>query len=306
MDELSETSLSLPKARSSSSEVVSKLNNRRVNQFIRQTIVFILLILVLIIFLLPFLWMFFGSVRPDRDIFSNLAPFTWRTIFPTEWTLENIRAVLETGFSRHLINSFIVAGITVPLALLFDSMAAYAFAWLRVPLKNLLFGLLLVIMIIPEQSTIIPLYLTVTSINLQDTFAALIIPFIARPFGIFTLRQFMLDMPKELADSAMVDGASPFDIYWHIMLPNLKPALVTVGLVDFMWAWNQFFWPLIAIQTPEKQVAQVAVASFMDPEVTKWAQLFAASTLASLPVILLFLLLQRQYIRGIARTGIKG
>lgn len=266
----------------------------------------ILIFVVLMVFLMPFLWMLFGGLRTEQDIFNHLTPFQWHTIVPSEWTLENFRGVLDAGFGRNLLNSFIVAAATVPLAILFDSMAAYAFAWLNVPFRNLLFGLLLLIMIIPEQSTIIPLYLTVINLDLQNTYWALILPFIARPIGIFMLRQFIAELPKDLGDAAIVDGASPFQVYWSIILPNLTPALVTIGLVDFMFAWNQFFWPLIAVQAQEKQMVQVAVATFMSPETTAWSQLFAASTLASLPVIILFLFLQKYYIRGIARTGIKG
>ena len=266
----------------------------------------LLQIIVILVFGLPFLWLLFGGLRPESDLFGNLYPFSWNTIIPSIWTLDNVRYILGLGFGRNLLNSFLVAAVTVPFALLFDSMAAFALAWLRVPARRLLIGLLLLILIIPEQSTIIPLYLVVTELGLVNSYAALILPYIARPFGIFVLQQFLRELPKELADAAIVDGATPFQIYSRVMMPNVVPALITVGLVDFMFAWNQFFWPLIAIQSREKQMAQVAIGTFLTPEQTFWSQLFAASALASLPVILLFLALQRYYIRGVARTGLHG
>ena len=266
----------------------------------------LLQIVVILVFGIPFLWLLLGGLRPESDLLGNLYPFRWNTIIPTVWTLDNVRYVMGLGFGRNLLNSFLVAAVTVPIALLFDSMAAFALAWLRVPAKRILVGILLLIMIIPQQSTIIPLYLVVTQLGLVNSYAALILPYVARPLGIFVLQQFLRELPKELADAAIVDGATPFQIYSRIMMPNVVPALITVGLVDFMFAWNQFFWPLIAIQSREKQMAQVAIGTFLTPEQTFWSQLFAASALASLPVIILFLALQRYYIRGVARTGLHG
>ena len=261
---------------------------------------------VIFVFGIPFLWLLLGGLRPERDLLGNLYPFGWNTIIPSIWTLDNVRYVMQLGYGRNLLNSFFVAAATVPIALLFDSMAAFALAWLRVPIRRILVGILLLILIIPEQSTIVPLYLVVTELGLINSYTALILPFVARPFGILVLQQFLRELPKELVDAATVDGASPFQIYWRVMLPNVVPALITVGLVDFMFAWNQFFWPLIAIQSREKQMAQVAVGTFITPDQTLWSQLFAASALAALPVIVLFLALQRYYIRGVARTGLHG
>ena len=272
----------------------------------RHSLLGALQLIVIVVFFLPFLWMVLGSLRPEAEVFNYLNPFQWHTIVPVQWTLDNYVSIFGRGFGKYALNSLIVAAVTVPVALLFDSMAAYAFAWLPVPGRNLLFGIMLMIMVIPEQSTIIPLYLVARSLGLHNTLAAIILPYLARPFGIFLLRQFMLELPAELADAARVDGATPRQIYWHVMLPNVRPALITVALVDFMWAFNQFFWPLIAIQSHNKQVIQVAVATFITFEETFWSELFAAASLASMPVILLFLFLQRYYIRGIARTGLHG
>jgi multiple sugar transport system permease protein len=258
------------------------------------------------IFLLPFLWMFFSSLRPSSEIFEYLTPFQWNTLIPREWTLHSFEALFESGFGTSLVNSLIVVAVQVPLALVIDSMAAFALSWLPMPRRNLVFGFLIVLLVIPIQGILIPLYLIIVAMNLQNTLAALIVPWLAHVFGIFLFRQFLLDLPTELADAAIVDGASPFQIYARVMLPNIKPAIVTVGLIYFMWAWNAFFWPLIAIQDQSKQVVQVAAATFMNPDYTDWGLLFAASSVATLPVLLLFLLLQRQYIQGVARSGIKG
>jgi ABC-type glycerol-3-phosphate transport system permease component len=278
----------------------------RLGSAVRQALLLALQATVVMVFVLPFLWMILGSLRPEAEIFRYLSPFQWHTLVPIDWTLDNYVAIFGDGFGRYALNSLIIAAVTVPLAILFDSMAAFAFAWLPLPGRNVLFGLLLLILLIPEQSTILPLYLVARALQLQNTLAAIILPYLARPFGIFLLRQSLLELPGELADAARVDGATPFQLYWHVMLPNVRPALVTVGLIDFMWAWNQFFWPLIAIQDKNKQVIQVAVGTFINPEQTLWSELFAAATLASLPVIVLFLIFQRYYVRGVARTGLHG
>jgi ABC-type glycerol-3-phosphate transport system permease component len=266
----------------------------------------IIIAIVITIFLAPFLWMLFGGMRPQSDLFNYIYPFQWHTIIPTSWTLNNYIKVIRDGFGDNFINSLIVAFGQVPLSILIDSMAAYSITWLPMPKKNLVFGFLMGMMIVPIMSIVIPMYLVVVAFNMQNTYAAMIVPFLAHVFGIFLFRQFLMDLPVELADAALVDGASPFQIYWQIMMPNILPAVVTTGLVYFMWVWNSFLWPLIAVQDRSLQVIQVAVASYINPENTDWGLLFAAASMASIPVILLFLALQRQYIEGIARTGIKG
>ncbi|MDY6876482.1 MAG: carbohydrate ABC transporter permease [Chloroflexota bacterium] len=279
---------------------------RRIVRFLGLSARALLQLIVVLFFVLPFLWMIFGGVRPASDLFSHLYPLQWHTIVPSVWTLDNFGELFAMGFGRSFLNSIIVAAFSVPLALLLDSMAAFAFVWLRLPGRRLIFGMLMVMLIIPKESILIPMYLVVTSFHMQNTLAALVVPWLAHVFGIFFFRQFLLDLPQEIADAAAIDGASPFQTYWRVMLPNLKPAIVTVALVYFMWSWNAFLWPLIAIQDQKRQVVQVAAATFIDPDFTDWSLIFAANTLAALPVILLFLWLQRYYIQGVARTGLHG
>jgi multiple sugar transport system permease protein len=278
----------------------------RAGKILTKVVLLVIILLITLIFLVPFLWLVFGGLRPQSDIFNYVYPFQWHTIVPTTWTLQNYVKVFKDGFGQNLLNSLIVAVAQVPLSILIDSMAAYSISWLPMPKKNLVFGFLLAMMIVPIMSILIPMYLVVVALNIQNTFAALIFPFLAHVFGIFLFRQFLLDLPFELADAALVDGASPFQIYWKIMMPNITPAIVTTGLIYFMWVWNSFMWPLIAVQDKSLQMIQVAVASYINPEYSDWGLLFASASIAAFPVILLFLALQRYYIEGVARTGLKG
>jgi ABC-type glycerol-3-phosphate transport system permease component len=283
------------------------MNSKRIlNTIVNNGVIILLMLLVGLIFAIPFLWLFLGGLRPQVDIFRYLSPFQWHTLFPKIWTIQNYITAIEDGFGRNLLNSTFIVAVQVPLSLLIDSMAAYALSWLPMPWRKGVFAFLMALLVIPVMSIMVPMYLVVLELGIQNTYWAMIIPWLAHVFGIFMLRQFMLDLPVELADAAVVDGASPFQIYWRVMIPNIKPALVTVGLIYFMWAWNSFYWPLIAIQDKKLQVIQVAVASYMNPDTTDWGVLFATATMATIPVVMLFLVFQRYYIQGIARSGIKG
>jgi multiple sugar transport system permease protein/putative chitobiose transport system permease protein len=153
----------------------------------------------------------------------------------------------------------------------------------------------------------IPLYIVMRSFGLQNTYFALFLPWIANPLGIFLLRQAFIEIPRDFDDAAMMEGASHFQVFWNVILPNARPALITLALFSFLWSWNAFLWPLIVMQDPRKQVVQVAVATFTIPqEYPAWGEIFAASSIATVPVLLLFVALQRYYIRGIVMTGLKG
>ena len=283
------------------------MDTRRILQSVLNNGVIVILMLVVgVVFAVPFLWLFLGGFRPQEDIFAFLYPLQWHTLIPKIWTIQNYVTAIEDGFGRNMLNSTFIVTVQVPISLLVDSMAAYALAWLPMPKRKIVFGFLMALITIPVMSIMVPMYLVVLELGIQNTYWAMIIPWIAHVFGIFMLRQFMLDLPEELADAAIVDGASPFQIYWRVMMPNIRPALVSVGLIYFMWAWNSFYWPLIAIQDKDLQVIQVAVASYMNPDFSDWSLIFATGTMATIPVIALFLILQRYYIQGVARSGIKG
>jgi ABC-type glycerol-3-phosphate transport system permease component len=159
---------------------------------------------------------------------------------------------------------------------------------------------------VPFDVIVVPLYVVMRSLNLVSTYPALFLPFIFSPFGIFLMRQAFMEIPRELDESARIEGASLLQVFWHIILPNAKPAIVTLALVEFMWAWNSYLWPLVIMQDPNKQVVQVTIAKFRTvANFPLFGELFAAATAATIPVLILFFLLQRYYVRGMLMSGMK-
>ena len=274
-----------------------------------------LYVVLILIFIVPFLWMIFGSLRPQDEIFKYVYPVQWHTLVPVEWTLENFQEVLglsETArqiglnFGPTLRNSFIVSSAVVLSSLLFNTMGAYFFARLEFPGKELLFVFVIATMLVPLQVTIVPLYIVVRALNLDNSLWALIVPWYTSPFIIFSLRQFFSEIPKELDEAAVIDGASTWRILWQVIVPNSIPGLVTNALLEFQFIWNLFYWPLIAAPKKELQVIQVAIASQQSRNVIYWGRIFAGCALASVPVVILFLIMQRYYVRGVVPSGLKG
>ncbi len=267
------------------------------------------------IFLMPFIWMALGSLRLEREIFANLYPFGWRTFVPIEWTLNNYLDVLGLSaegrrfgfnFGRNLLNSFLVSSAVVMSSLVFNTMGAYFFARLPFPRKNVLLVYVIATMLVPFQVTIVPLYIVVRELGIQNTYWAMILPWYASPFVIFALIQFFKEIPVDLDEAAIMDGANYLQILRHVIVPLAIPGLITMALLEFQFIWNLFFWPLISVNNNTIQVIQVAISSQTTQTQVFWGRTFAGATLASLPVILLFTALQRYYVQGVAQTGIKG
>lgn len=284
-------------------------------KLIGEVVRYVLYVLLVLIFIVPFLWMFFGSLREESEIFEKLYPFGWNTLFPVKWTLKSyldIFGISEDGqkfglqFQRFLFNSFFVSVAVVLSSLVFNTMGAYFFARLEFPYKNLLLLFVIATMLVPFEVTIVPLYIVVSALNMQNSYAGLIFPWYASPFVIFALMQFMQDIPKDLDEAALMDGASYWQILRKIIVPLTTPGIITTALLEFQFIWNLFYWPLIVISNPKFQMIQVAIATQTTQTQTFWGRTFAGSVVASLPVILLFLALQRYYVQGVALTGLKG
>jgi multiple sugar transport system permease protein/putative chitobiose transport system permease protein len=267
------------------------------------------------VFLMPFIWMALGSLRLEREIFANLYPFGWRTFVPIEWTLDNYLDVLGLSaegqrfgfnFGRNLMNSFLVSSGVVMSSLVFNTMGAYFFARLPFPRKNILLVYVIATMLVPFQVTIVPLYIVVRQLGIQNSYWAMILPWYASPFVIFALIQFFKEIPIDLDEAALMDGANYLQILRHVIVPLAIPGLITMALLEFQFIWNLFFWPLIAVNNNTIQVIQVAISSQTTQTQVFWGRTFAGATLASLPVILLFTALQRYYVQGVAQTGVKG
>jgi len=289
----------------------NKAIRRGVSSVLRWIVYFILVV----IFITPFVWMIFGSLRMEKEIFANLFPFSWRTFIPIEWTLTNYMDILglsEVGqqfglnFGRNLLNSFFVSAAVVTSSLIFNTMAAFFFDRLPFPHKNILLIYVIATMLVPFQVTIVPLYIVVRDLGIQNSYWAMILPWFASPFVIFALIQFFKEIPIELDEAAIMDGANYFQILRHVIVPNAIPGLITMALLEFQFIWNLFFWPLIAVSNNEIQVIQVAISAQTTQGQVYWGRTFAGAALASVPVIILFIVMQRYYIQGVAQTGVKG
>jgi multiple sugar transport system permease protein len=266
------------------------------------------MLLLAAFFLLPYAWMVSGSLRTLAEIFENIYPLTPWTFIPKQPTLENFRALLNLQplpFTHYIFNSLFVAVTVTAFSLVVNSFAAYAFARIAFPGRDVLFVLFLSTMIIPFEVLAIPLYLEMRLLGWIDTYQALIIPFVASPLGMFLLRQFFLGLPRELEEAARMDGCSMFGAFWRIVLPNAVPALIAFGVIRFQFSWDAFVWPLIVAPSPPVRVIQVAIASFDTDIQVQWNLILAGAVLASLPIILMFAFLQRFYVQGMVTSGMK-
>ena len=263
---------------------------------------YIAAVVIIIIFATPFFWMVSGSLKKPADIFAYPP-----VLMPADPQFVNYRQVFEDApILRYLLNSIFVSSTTVIGGLFINSLAAYAFSRLHFRGRDVLFSLVLATFMIPFQAIVIPLFIVVKTLGWIDTFQALIIPFLFNPFGIFLLRQFFLSIPKDLEDAARIDGCSRFGTYFRIILPLSKPALAAYAIISFIWSWNSLLWPLVATQSEAVRLIQVGVAEFQTQYFGSWALVMAASTIAIIPTLIVFLSLQKFFVQGISTTGIKG
>lgn len=249
----------------------------------------------------PFLWMLLASFKELGEILQY--PPTW---IPRNVILDNFTGAFEAApFGRFYMNSLFVAS-AVTLGQLFTcSLAAYAFARLQFPGRDILFYVFLGTMMIPGQVTMIPAFMVLHWLGWIDTYAALIVPGLASAFGTFLLRQFFLTIPRDLEDAAAIDGCSRFGVLWRIILPLSRPALATLAIFTFMYIFNDFLWALIVVSSEELKTVQLGLAIFRDRYQTDWGQLMAASVTATVPILLVFFFAQKYFIRGITLSGLK-
>lgn len=265
------------------------------------------LALVLAIFALPYLWIVSSGFKSQTDIFKDMSPVSWRTFFPVDAITDNfVELFVQKGVGVALGNSLAIAAIEVVGALVVCSLAAYALTRMNFKGRGVIFALILATFMLPVEAMVVPLYRVVSGLGIEDTLWAVALPGVASVFGLFVLRQSFEQIPTELDEAARIDGAGHLRIFWSVILPNVRTALATLILVKFLFSWNAFLWPLVAIQTQENQVIQVAVAHSAAPDyLPNWGLTFAGAAVATVPLLLLFLLLQRYFVRGLATTGMK-
>ena len=257
---------------------------------------------------LPLVWMVSTSIKPPGQVLTPTVEWLPRTV-----TMENYVKVMQKPVVHWLINSTIVTAASTAVSLTTGAMAGYALARLNFPGRNVLFFLVLAVLIIPTEMTIVPLFIGVLKIGLVNSYLALMVPSLASAFSVYLFRNFFLSMPRELEDAAAIDGASRFRTFWTVALPVARPAVIAGAILLSTNYWNAFLWPLLVIFREEMKTLPVGMAAFtpgtgvgQSTQLGGYAPAMAAMTILTLPSILVFLFLQRQFIEGATSAGIKG
>jgi multiple sugar transport system permease protein len=252
---------------------------------------------------IPFVWMLLGAFKPDAELLRGTP-----ALLPERWSLDNFARLLsEQRFGRSLLNSAGIAAVVTLANLLFCSMVGYALAKLRFAGSRLLLTLVLATLMLPGSVILIPQFVLMSRLGLVNTYAAVTVPFFAGAFGVFLMRQFMSSIPDDLLDAARVDGASEWRIFWSIVMPLLKPGLAALGIFQFLATWNNFLWPLVVLTDDRMYTLPVALATVaIGQNKADYGLLMAGSVVLVLPVIAVFLVLQRHFTQSIAMTGLKG
>lgn len=266
--------------------------------------VWLLLLAFGVAMLLPFIWLLSSSLKLEQRVFQ----------FPPQWIPDPIQwinyydALIAKPFHIYLKNTLFIAVLNQIAILLAASFCAYGFARIEFPGRDFWFGIVLATMMLPYFVVMVPQFVMFTRLGWVDTFLPLTVPFFfgGGAFNIFLFRQFFRSLPKELSDAARIDGCSEFGIYWRIILPLSTPALITVSIFTFLYTWNDFIGPLLYLSSPDNHTVALGLSAFRGAMRNQWHLLMAASTTMTLPVIILFFILQRYFIRGVVMSGLKG
>lgn len=265
-------------------------------------VIYTVLILGTVVMIFPFIWMILTSFKTLSESLQ-FPP----EILPESWNLMNYKDVCEQlPFVNFFANTMLLILFRILFAVAFSAMAAFAFARIQFPGKNILFILVLMPMMVPSQIFVLPQYLFVSKIGLTNTIAALVLPGMASTFGIFLLRQFFFGIPDELEEAAILDGCNPGQVFVRIMLPLVKPGLVSLAIFTALFAYKDLLWPLIVNTSVEKMPLSSGLAMLQGQYTTNYPQLMAGAVIAIIPMIILFLIFQKQFVEGIATTGSKG
>jgi ABC-type glycerol-3-phosphate transport system permease component len=287
----------------------------RVGEWAARAAAYLGLSALAVVFAFPVVWALLTSLKSDQEVFQA---GSW---LPTVWRFDNyLRAVRVIDLPRYFLNSLTVALIVTAAHLVLASTAGYAFARLRFPGRDALFALVIATLMVPSQATLVPLFIMVKhwpllgdndlwgqgGFGMLDTYWVLTVPMFATAYGTFLLRQFFLGLPAELEDAARIDGSSELGIYWRIVVPLSGPAMATLGIFSFQNVWNDFVWPLVTTRSDAMKTIQVGLAQFRREGTTEWTLLMAGTMIATIPILVAFLLGQRFFTKGIALTGLKG
>lgn len=254
-----------------------------------------------VIMMYPMAWMLVTSFKSNADIHKNKGKF-----FPAEWTLEGYRSAFEKApIGEWLVNSIVITAVITFAVILTSTLIGYVFAKYEFKFKRSLFLLMLATMMVPPQVTMIPRYLMIQKMHLFNTRWALIVPGLVSAFAIYLARQFITDVPDSLCEAAKMDGAGPLRIYWSVILPNIKPAIGSIGIFTAMANWNDYLNPLLMLNDIDKMTLPLGLVMFDSQRSVVLAATMAAAAMIMMPMILIFVLFQRQFIKGMTMSGIK-
>lgn len=285
------------------SEAARLARRRRIRLLAGRLAIYTLLVFIALLIVLPLLWMLSTSFKPKAQWFTR--DIHW---IPITFTWENYQALLNnpnTPIVRWFVNSLLVATISTVATLTVTSLAAYAYARMEFPGRKALYTLLLATLFMPGIMFLIPNFLTIYRLGLLNTYAGVIIPGLAGVFGVFFLRQFFESIPKELEESAEIDGASKFQIFYKIVLPLSKPALATLGILTFLASWNDFLWPLLILRDRALQTLPPGLRTLQGAYTSEYGLMMAGAVIVAVPVLVIYVFLQRFIVQSVASTGLK-
>ena len=261
--------------------------------------------IVALIFVSPLLWMIAASLKPEAQIFSDMS--TIRTFWPTGAALGNyVEVFTRVNMMKFILNSLFYVFVIVILDLAVNSVCGYALAKFDFPGKELLLTVVISLMVLPMEAIMLPLYKEVASLGWVNTWAGLIVPFVGKCFSVYMFRQFFLDIPDDLLEAAAIDGCGPIKTFFTIVMPISGTVYATIFILDFVAHWNDFMWPMLVVTGEDMRTIQLAIQTFFGSKPIHYGAIMASLTISAIPMLLMFVFLQKYYVEGIASTGIKG
>ncbi len=278
--------------------------SRNSRRWLQPLLLYAVMTAIALLVILPLLWMLSTSLKPKAEWF--LPEIYW---IPRTFTLDNYQKILDNPslpIGRWFLNSLFVASATTVLIVLIDSIAGYAYARMEFRGRKVLFALLLATLFLPGVMFLVPNFLTISNLGLLNSYAGVILPGLAGVFGVFFMRQFFESLPRELEEAAYIDGANRFQTFWYIALPLAKPALATLSIITFLGSWNDFLWPLLILKDRLLLTLPPGLRTLQGAFTSEYGQMMAGAVITSIPVLILYILLQRYIVESVQTAGLKG
>ncbi|MDQ6692886.1 MAG: carbohydrate ABC transporter permease [Chloroflexota bacterium] len=279
--------------------------SRQIRKVLGLIPIYLLMVVIAALIVLPLVWMLSTSFKPQSQWFTS-GTIEW---VPRTFTLENYQKLFNnpaTPIGNWFFNSVFIALVSTALVLTVDSLAAYAYARMEFPGRKFLFGFMLMTLFLPGMMFLVPNFLTIASLHLLNSWIGVVLPGIAGVFGVFFLRQFFESIPLELEEAAAIDGANRFQIFFMVVLPLAKPALATLGILTFLGSWNDFLWPLLVLRDPHLQTLPPGLRTLQGAYSSQYGLMLAGAVIVAVPVLIIYIALQRYIVQSVASTGLKG